>query len=303
LNGLLTLFLDNLLPVFLIAGAGFLLGILTDLDPRSLSQIILYIFSPCLIFILLTQSQVSNQQFLKIILFSLVFCFLMGSIAWLAGRLFHLDRGLLSSTMLTTMFTNAGNYGLPVVLFAFGEEALGYASIFFVINLSLAYTVGTVIASMGSVSFWKGILNLVKLPMIYAVLLAVVCMQTGWKIPQPLDRAVNLLADAAIPSMLVLLGLQLKSARLKGRTLPLTITSTLRLLVGPALALILLPLVGLTSAANQAIILEAGMPTAVITTVLAVEFNAEPAFATAAVLITTLLSPLTLTPLLSLLGA
>jgi predicted permease len=45
------------------------------------------------------------------------------------------------------------------------------------------------------------------------------------------------------------------------------------------------------------------MPVAVLTTVLALEFEVEPSFVTAAVLITTLLSPLTLTPLLAILGA
>jgi predicted permease len=69
------------------------------------------------------------------------------------------------------------------------------------------------------------------------------------------------------------------------------------------LAILLLPLFGLTGVARQAITIQAGMPAAVLTTALATEFNSDPAFVTAAVFLTTLLSPLTLTPLLSFLGA
>ena len=115
---------------------------------------------------------------------------------------------------------NAGNYGLPVVLFAFGQNALGYASLFFVINAGLTYTLGTLIASMSTMSFGKALVNLIKLPLIYAMLLAVLFIYTGWKIPLPLERATKLLGDASIPSMLVLLGLQLKTANILGKIKP-----------------------------------------------------------------------------------
>ena len=297
------LFLNNLLPVFLIAGAGALLASITSIDTRSLSQLILYLFSPCLIFSLLIQSEVSNDQFIRIGLFSIALVIIIGGITWLIGKLLRIERPTLSSMMLATMFTNAGNYGLPVVFFAFGQTALGFASIFFVVNVSLAYTAGTVIASMSSMNIRKATINLLKLPLIYAVLLALVFMNTGWQIPVSLERATKLLGDATIPAMLVLLGIQLRSTRLHGRMMPITLATALRLLIGPILAIALLPLFGLAGTASQAITLQAGMPTAVLATVLAVEFDAEPAFATAAVFATTLLSPLTLTPLLAFLGA
>jgi predicted permease len=77
----------------------------------------------------------------------------------------------------------------------------------------------------------------------------------------------------------------------------------MRLLVSPFVALLLIPLFGLAGPARQALVLEAAMPTAVLTTVLATEFNAEPSFVSTTVLVTTLLTPLTLTPLLAFLGA
>jgi len=303
LNELFTLFLNNLLPIFVIAGTGMLLARATNLNPRPLSQVIFYIFSPCLIFTLLIQSKLDNQMIGRVILYAITSCLLIGAITWVIGKLLKLEGPLFSAMLITSMFMNAGNYGLPVVLFAFGQNALGYASLFFVINAGLTYTLGTVIASMSTMSFSKALLNLVKLPLIYAMLLAVLFIYTGWKIPLPLERATKLLGDASIPSMLVLLGLQLKTANILGKLRPVAVTSGMRLLASPLLALALLPLFGLTGVARQAIAIEAGMPAAVLTTALATEFNSDPEFVTAAVFLTTLLSPLTLTPLLAFLGA
>jgi len=303
LNELLILFLNNLFPIFLIAGAGMLLARKTNLNPRSLSQVIFYIFSPCLIFTLLTASKLESGMIGRVILYTIFSCLLLGVCTWVIGKLLKLDGPLFSGVLLTSMFMNSGNYGLPVVLFAFGQNALGYASLFFVINVALTYTLGVVIASMSTMSLSKALLNLVRLPMIYALLLAMLVLFTGWKIPTPIERATKLLGDASVPSMLVLLGLQLKTANVVGRLKPVALASGMRLLASPLLAILFLPLFGLPIPARQAITIQAGMPAAVLTTMLATEFNSEPSFVTAAVFLTTLLSPLTLTPLLSFLGA
>jgi predicted permease len=125
----------------------------------------------------------------------------------------------------------------------------------------------------------------------------------GWQLPTALDRTVTLLADASIPSMLVLLGLQFVNLKMDGQIRPLILVTVTRLLVSPLLAFGLSRIFGLTGPAYQATILEAGMPTAILTTVLATEFESLPSFVTTVVFVTTLLSPLTLTPLLALLGA
>lgn len=302
MNELFVIFLNNLLPIFLIAGAGALLGSFTNLNPRSLSQLVLYIFSPCLIFTLLTQSNLDNTAFLHVASFSLVLVFVLGVITWAAGAALKFDRALISGTMMTTLFANAGNYGLPVVLFAFGPQALPIASLFFVVNMSLAYTAGTVIASLSSADLKKAILNLLKLPLIYAVLLAFLFINTGWTIPVPLARATTLLGDASIPCMLILLGLQLRSGNFRVQWAPIALIVSLRLVVSPILAALILPHFGLIGQTGDTLTLQAGMPTAVITTLLSTEYNANPTFVTSAVFITTIISPLTITPLLNMLG-
>jgi malate permease and related proteins len=303
LGELLSLFTNNLLPIFLIVGASFLFGRYTGVSPRPLSQLVFHLFSPCLLFTLLTQNRLSGSEISRVMLFAGACILLLGALTWIFGTGFRLERRLLAGVMLSSMFMNAGNFGMPVVLFAFGETALSYASLYFVTSAILAYTLGAVIASLGSVNLLGALANLLKVPSVYALGLALVFLATGWKVPTPLERTVELLGDASIPSMLVLLGLQLQTAVWSNHSLPMTLAGSMRLLVSPMIAFLLIPLFGLVGPARQALILEAAMPTAVLTTVLATEFNAEPSFVSAAVLITTLLTPLTLTLLLALLGA
>jgi len=303
LNELIPLFLNNILPVLLIAGAGYLLSKTTNLNPSSLSKVIFYIFSPCLVFSLLTQNKLSDSDILQVTSFAILSMILIGLIAWIVGKLLKLERRMLAGVLITSMFMNAGNYGLSVVLFAYGETALSYASLYFVISGILAYTLGVIIASLGSTSFSQAIINLLKIPMLYAVTLALIYNRTGWIIPIPIDRAINLLGDASIPTMIVLLGLQIRTAEWSQKMKPLLIAGTMRLLISPLLTLLLGPAFGINGLARQAIVTESAMPTAVLTTVLATEYNTEPSFVTSVVFVTTLISPITLTPLLALLGA
>lgn len=303
MNELITLFLNNLLPVLLVAGAGYLLSKFTNLNPSSLSKVTFYIFSPCLIFTLLTQNKLSDGDILRVASFAIATTFLIGLLTWIAGKILKLDRRMLASILLATMFMNSGNYGLSVVLFAFGDTALSYASLYFVVIAILAYTLGVIIASMGTASLSQAFLNLFKIPMLYAVILALIYNRTAWSVPVPLDRAINILADASIPTMIVLLGLQLKSVDWSKRKKPLLLASSMRLLVSPLLAIGLVPAFGFSGLARQAIVIESAMPTAVLTSLLATEYNTEPSFVTSVIFITTIISPITLTPLLAFLGA
>jgi predicted permease len=303
LSQLLPLFFNNLFPILLVAAFGFSLGKWLKISPRPLSQVIFYIFSPVLVFKLINNNQLSNQDILHTLIFTILLIVVVGLIAWLIGSLLHFDRKILAAVLITCMFMNTGNYGLPLTSFAFGETALAFDSVYFVVNSVLTNTAGIVIASSGSMSIWNAIKGLLKYPAIYALGLGVLFLQFKWQLPSGLDRTVTLLSNAAIPSMLVLLGMQLVNIRLNGRLVPLILTTGLRLLVAPLLAFGLTRLFGMSGASYQAVMLESAMPVAVTTTILATEFDTEPTFVTAAVLVTTMLSPLTLTPLLAFLGA
>ncbi len=303
MSELFALFFNNLVPILLAAAIGFALAKFLKINPRPLSQVIFYVFSPILVFKLMIGSQLSNKDILQTLLIASILMAVIGILTWLIGRALKFDRKILAAVLITAMFMNAGNYGLPLTDFAFGAAALAFASVFFVVNAMFTNTIGIVIASSGSMSVITAIKGLLKFPAIYALAAGILFLRFNWQLPSGLDRAVTLLSNAAIPCMLVLLGMQLVNIKLNGHKLPLILTSSMRLLIAPLLAIGLTRLFHVSIPATQAVVLEAAMPVAVMTTMLSTEFEVEPSFVTAAVLLTTLLSPLTLTPLLAFLGA
>lgn len=299
MSELASLFVHNLLPILLIAGAGYALGRFLKIDPRPVSQINFYILMPCLIFNQLASSQLQGTDFARMAAFALVIFAVMGLITYLVGKLLKFERTLLVAVLLSVVFINSGNYGLPLISFAFGEPGMAHASIYFITIAILINTAGIVIASMGRSSIKQSLSGLIKLPSIYALFLALIFNALGWTLHPAVQKPVSLLSDMAIPAMLLLLGLQLHGADGKNERLALGTAGILRMLVAPAIAIGLSMAMGLSGPARQAAITESAMPSGVFAIVLASEYNIRPGFVTSVVLVTTVLSPLTLTPLLA----
>lgn len=295
-------FANNILPIILLSGAGFALGKLLHIDPRSLGRVVFYVFSPVLIFHILVQNQLKLTEAAIVIAFALGFILMIGVLTFFLGYLFRLDRPALVSILITTMFANTGNYGLPLVSFAFGEQALSFASIYFITTTLLFYTLGVFLASLGHMSFREALLGLFRIPTMYAVIIAILINIWDLAIPVPVTRAVELAADGTIPLMLVLLGVQLTHVELSGNRRAMQISVGLRLIIAPLAALLFAALFGLHGFPRQASVTQASMPSMVSATVLATEYNLDSKLVTAVVFISTLLSPFTLTPLLVYLG-
>jgi malate permease and related proteins len=302
-SSLVNVFFNNLLPILILAGVGCALAALVGVQARPLSQLTFNVLGPALVFQTIAHSTVPVGEVARMVAFSLTTLLLPAVLALAIGRAMRLERRLLTSLVLTVLLSNAGNYGLSVVQLAFNAAALAQAAIYFATAVTLTWTVGVAVASLGTTDLATALKGVFKVPAVYAVLAGMLLKGLDRGLPLPVDRAVTLLAQAAIPVMLLLLGVQLFHNRRvgDGRHVPLAVA--LRLLVAPALALVLAPLFGLTGPARQAGLVQAAMPTAVVATVLADTYGLEAAFVTRVVVVSTLLSPFTLTPLLAWLGA
>ena len=111
MSHLLTLFANNILPIFLAAGAGFLLSKFKIINPRTVSAVAFYIFSPCLVFTLLTTSPINGDEMTKIVAVTVSTILMLGALVWLIGNALRVERRLLAAVMIAAMFGNAGNYG------------------------------------------------------------------------------------------------------------------------------------------------------------------------------------------------
>jgi predicted permease len=295
----LSIFFSDILPIFLIAGIGYFLAWKLQANVKTLSHIVFYALAPCLAFRMLTSSTISGPDAARMAALSILVMVVMGVLARIAAAPLKLKRAELSAFLLVVMLSNGGNYGLPVVLFAFGQDAMPHATIFFVVSSILTYTVGVSIAAAGRRSVIEAIAGIRKIPALYGMVAAGIVMAAGASVPLVIARPVQLLGDAAIPMMILVLGMQFERARAPERPRAVAAAVTLSLVAAPLVAIGLTWALGLTGSARQAGIVLASMPTAVITTILAVEFEVAPAFVTNVVFLTTLLSPLTLAPLIA----
>jgi predicted permease len=296
---LLSIFASDILPVFAIAAAGFILARKLHANVKTMAHVSFYTLTPCLAFKMLVTSKINGPEAGRMALMAILVTAAMGVLGRITAIPLRLNRAELSAFLMVVMFSNGGNYGLPVVMFAFGNEALSIGTVYFVVSAMLTYTIGVFLAAAGKRSVGQALAGLTKIPAIYAVAAAFVVLGTGISVPATIMRPISLLSDAALPMMIVVLGMQLERATVPERPAAVALAVVLSLVAAPFVALGLASLLNLTGGARQAGVILASMPVAVITTIFALEFDIAPAFVTSAVFASTLLSPLTLTPLLA----
>jgi predicted permease len=111
---LLSILSTDILPIFLIAGAGYLLARYVGTNVKTLAHVVFYALLPCLVFRLLVTSQKSGQEFGRMALLATLMILAMGVVGYLIAAALRLNRVDLRAFLLVVMFSNSGNYGLPV---------------------------------------------------------------------------------------------------------------------------------------------------------------------------------------------
>ncbi len=300
LSALVSILVNIVAPIVMVALLGMIFGRVFHVDARPLSRLSLYIFSPALVFLSAYRTHLGGD-FVAVVAFAFLITLLMGIVTGALILVMRYDRLTASAFALSVLFVNAGNYGLPLILFAYGEEALALAAAFFTVTVILTQTLAVFIASRGSASAGVALLNVFKLPLIYAVVLGLVFNFAGLVLPDPMIRSFELLSDAAIPVMLVILGIELARTTLNQDQLHVGLATCIKLAVAPVVAVGLAALMGLQGVPRAVCVIESSMPTAVMASIVAVEFNSRPEFVMGVIFLSTVGSVFTLTVLLWLL--
>ncbi len=294
MSGIVEVLTQNILPIFIVAALGFLLQRSQALDVRTLSSVVFNVFTPCLVFSSLVGSRLPLGDLAQLAAFSVIVVLAMGLFGLIAGRLLRLSRPDAVVLLLTIMFVNGGNFGLTLNQLRYGEPGLSRALVFFIVSTMLVYTVGVFLASMGHSDWRHALRRLLRVPAFYAVIVAVFVYTMQLEVPGPLMSAVDIAAAGAIPGMLIVLGMNIaRLSSLSSLRLALPAAS-MRLVLGPLIALVAAGWLGMQGLNRSTSIIEFSMPTAVVTTVIATEFDVQPGEVTSIVVLSTLLSPITL---------
>jgi predicted permease len=299
---MLSLFVNVVLPVFIVAGLGYVIEKRLRLPIAPFNQLVLYVLMPALVFTSLLAVDFRSEQPAKIALFTVLLAVAMLAVAAAIARLASLDRVTSSALMLTAALPNLGNYGLSVVLLAYGQEGLATGIVLLAVQSLYGIPLGIFLASSGSASWSRSLVEVFRQPMIYAVAAALLFNLARIPVPGFVSSALALPSQAAIPLMLLVLGMHFAGTTgIEQRGL-VSVAVVTRLVIGTLVGWGLVLALGIEDVARDVMIVGAAMPTAVFTILTATQYNARPRFVGDVVVVSTLVSIVTVTVVLALLS-
>ncbi|MBP1971527.1 putative permease [Virgibacillus natechei] len=296
----MSLFFNVILPIIAVFTAGFILQRVRVMDVKSVSTITLYILTPALVFTSLYDAEF-DKGYMIIVIYMLVLFFFMVVINKILARLFKWGPSIESAAILSTGFMNSGNYGLPVVLFSLGNAALPYAVFIMIVQSLMNNFFGIYYASRSTSGIKRAFKNVLKMPTTYAALLAFIFQYFSLgPLPDSIHSTLAMVGDAAIPVMMIMLGMQLASiTSINLNWQVITSSVILKMAVSPVIGFGFVYLLGLDPLIGSVIIIISAMPTAATTTMYAIEFDTEPELVSSITLVATLVSIVSITILLN----
>lgn len=273
-------------PVFLLALIGVVwvrLGY--DYSVQFVTRLAMTLGVPCLIFSALMETQIDRAALLTTV-WATIATYTLVTVAFFA---FVKVAGLDVQTYLAPLiFGNTGNLGLPLALFAFGDEGLGYAVVVFALMGIYSFTFGIWLVSGGGSPR-----KVVQEPLVWATVAGGVFMWNGWQTPGWLTNTIGLIGQMAIPLMLITLGVAL--ARLTPARFLRSVLISATKIAGCATAAYGVGIwFSLSPIPLAILVLQVSTPVAVTSYLLAEKYGADATEVAGLVVVSTMLSVLTI---------
>ncbi|MBG6201184.1 AEC family transporter [Roseibium album] len=257
MSGIAEHVVNILLPVLLCVLLGYALAYFkAPFDRKLFGSLVSNVGYPALILSHLAKEHIQLETFLTVLAAAVGMIAIFGVIGLIVMKLLRIP---LRAYLPPMMLSNVGNIGLPVSTLAFGPEGAAVAIGFIVVVLTAIFTIGIAIP-MGRPDFRA----LVRQPVIYAVIFALVLLATEWKIPEPVDQSLEILGGLAIPIMLLTLGHSLETLKFGGVTRAVILSVT-HIGVSAIAALAITQVLTLDAKIESVIILLCFMPPSVAT--------------------------------------
>jgi predicted permease len=254
-------------PVFILAAVGYgwvKLGF--EYRVEFVTRLAMTLSVPCLIFVALMTADIDPQALGSLSLASFTAYGLVSIVFLGIVKLRKLDT---STYLAPLVFGNTGNLGLPLAMFAFGEEGLSYAVVVFAVMAILSFTIGVLVVAGGGSP-----IRVIKEPVVAATFLGALFLWQGWQTPIFLTNALELIGQMAIPIMLITLGVAI--ARLETNNMGRAVwLSAIKVVVSAGAAWTAARWFGLAPIPSAVLIVQLATPVAVTSYLLAKKYGHE----------------------------
>ena len=276
--------IDIVLPTFFAILLGYLVGKFTRINVAPVVDITLYIGVPALVFVSLLEKEIVLVDAAKMWASALAVMLGCLAIAWVA---FKLIRQRHSGLYVPISMMNTVNIPFPVIFLAYGAEGLAAATLFYIPNVILLYTLGVYI--MAGKLWRENVREVLRQPVIYAVVLGLLLNFLGAQVPRLIVSSLDFVSQMTIPLVLIVLGYNLSRARIT--SFPTTLLACfLRMGVGLGIGVGIVHLLDVTGVFRSVVILDSAMPAAATAALLASKYHNEAEMVSSVVFLTTLVS-------------
>lgn len=278
----------------------------TDTARHVINTLVIKFFLPALCLKVMSGAVIDKNTLLfplSAILTIILSLFLSFALYAVFEKFIHLEKKEKGVLILAASFGNVTFLGLPILTNLYGQEAAKYVLLYDLLAVTpMFWIVGTAIASYygdsQKFSIKEGVKVFMQLPPVWALAAALILNIAGIKLPQILIKTCDLMSAPIVPLMIFSVGMALTLPKIK-HTLIAMPAVAVKLCIAPLIAFAIAGILGIDGLAFKSSVMEAAMPTMVLTLVIASRYKLDHALAAFAILFTTAVSFITI-PLISL---
>ncbi|WP_320421113.1 AEC family transporter [Mammaliicoccus lentus] len=284
-----------LLPIFIMISLGYVLQKRFKLDLSTLAKLNINVFVPGFIFVKFYKTSLALDMLFYVMVFFIIYVALLYVAAYSISKVQNLDKAKATTLNNSVLFFNSGNYGAPVNDLVFKSDPVAMSAQVIVLTMQniFTFTYGVFAIQSVQIGKLKALLNYFKMPIIYALVLAVILNYNDIAVPNFIWTTVSYLSDAMIAIALILLGAQIANIKFSFKWTSSYIYIFIRLIIGPLIALAIIKVMGIDGVVGQTLFIASAMPTSVNSSVIAQEYDNYPELAAELVFLSTLFSAIT----------
>jgi auxin efflux carrier (AEC) len=297
--------LTTILSIIIMIGLGYFLkriDFLSEKDIDPFNKIVMYILMPCMIFHAIFTADISLIPKLGILPFIiLASSFATGIISYFILKQLKLDDKKLWSVLVTVMIANTAFMGYPVTLGIYGQAGFLRAIFCDMATLCIFLLLSFVLILKFGGTIKTAFKKIALFPPVWAVVLGLCFNWLNIPIGSVLDNTVNYLGQGAIPLIMVTLGLSIDFSALARSKSMIVFTSIMKLAFFPIVAFLIVNYLGLVDLQYQVSIVEAAMPSGMLSLLLSITYKLDYELTSDCILINTVISLITLPVIMMLL--